>query len=68
MTQGRNDQELTENRRKEIFLALVDAQDHEIDVADSRRLMVQRFGVSESQVLQIEREGMENQWPPLEFS
>jgi hypothetical protein len=66
MTQSTNDQQLTENRRKEIFLALVDAQDHEIDVAQSRRLIVQRFAVSESQVRQIEREGMENQWPPLE--
>jgi hypothetical protein len=66
MTQATNDQQLTEDRRKEIFFALVDAQDHEIDVANSRRLIVQRFGVSESQVRQIEREGMENQWPPLE--
>jgi len=66
MTLGTNDQQLTEDRRKEIFFALVDAQDHEIDVANSRTLMVQRFGVSENQVRQIEREGMENQWPPLE--
>ena len=66
MTQGTNDQQLEENRRKEIFFALVDAQDHELDVAQSRRLIVQRFGVSESQVRQIEREGMEKQWPPLE--
>jgi hypothetical protein len=66
MTQGTNDQQLTEDRRKEIFFALVDAQDHDIDVANSRRLMVQHFGVSESEVRQIEREGMENQWPPLE--
>lgn len=66
MTEGPNDRELTEDCRKEIFLALVDAQDHEVDVADSRRLIVQRFGVSESQVRQIEREGMDNQWPPLE--
>ena len=57
---------LSEDRRKELFLALVDAQDHEMEVAQSRRLMVQRFDVSESQVRQIEREGMENQWPPLE--
>jgi hypothetical protein len=66
MTQGSIDQQLTEDRRKEIFFALVDAQDHEMEVAQSRRLMVQRFDVSESQVRQIEREGMENQWPPLE--
>ncbi len=66
MTEDTSDQQLTETRRKEIFFALVDAQDHEADVAHSRRLMVERFGVSESQVRQIEREGMDNQWPPLE--
>lgn len=66
MAKGGDDQELNESLRREIFLALVDAQDHEIDVAQSRNLMVQRFGVSESQVRQIEREGMDNQWPPLE--
>jgi len=66
MTESTTDQQLTEARRKEIFFALVYAQDHEIDVARSRRLMVKRFGVSESQVQQIEREGIENEWPPLE--
>jgi hypothetical protein len=65
MTEDTTDQQLTETRRKEIFFALVDAQDHDIGVAHSRRLMVERLGVSESQVRQIEREGMENQWPPL---
>ena len=65
MTEDTGDQQLSEARRKEIFLALVDAQDHKMDVAGSRRLMVERFGVSDSQVRQIEREGMENQWPPL---
>src|SRR5438067_298898 len=65
MTHGTNDQQLTEERRKEIFFALVDTQDHEVDVAKVRSLMVQRFGVSDSQVRQIAREGMQNQWPPL---
>jgi hypothetical protein len=58
-------QELSEPQRREIFLTLVDAQDHEMDVAQSRRLVMERFGVSESQLRQIEREGMDNQWPPL---
>jgi hypothetical protein len=57
--------ELAEDRRKEIFLAIVDAQDHEVNVAQSRKLVIERFGVSERQVRQIEREGMDNQWPPL---
>ena len=50
---------------KEIFLALVDAQDHDMDVARSRSFIVQHFNVSESRVRQIEREGMDNKWPPL---
>jgi hypothetical protein len=56
---------LLEERRKEIFLALVDAQDHEMSVAQSRKLIAERFGVDESQVRDIEREGLDNQWPPL---
>jgi len=55
----------SEDRRKEIFLALVDAQDHQMDVAQSRSFVVQRFNVSESLVRQIEREGMDKKWPPL---
>ena len=58
--------QMSEDRRKEIFLAIVDAQDTKMDVAQARSLVMHRFGVSESQVRQIEREGMENQWPPLE--
>jgi Mg2+/Co2+ transporter CorC len=65
MLPGTNDQQLTEERRKEIFLALVNAQDQQLSVADSRRQIEGQFGVSESQVRQIEREGMQNQWPPL---
>jgi hypothetical protein len=65
MTGDNDSEQLSEDRRKEIFLAVVDAQDHDMDVAQSRRVVVQRFGVSESQVRQIEREGMDRQWPPL---
>lgn len=60
-----NSQLLSEDSRREIFLALVDAQDHEMDVNQSRTMVVERFGVSESQVRQIEREGLDRQWPPL---
>jgi hypothetical protein len=57
---------LPEARRKEIFLALVDAQDTEMPVDVSRKVVAERFGVSEDQVRQIEREGLDNEWPPLE--
>ena len=59
-------QPLPEARRKEIFLALVDAQDEEMPVDLSRRVVAERFGVSEGQVRQIEREGLDNDWPPLD--
>jgi hypothetical protein len=59
------DHPLSEDRRKEIFFALVDAQDQNVGVAQSRRLVVQRFGVAENQLQRIEREGLDRQWPPL---
>jgi hypothetical protein len=52
--------------RKEIFLALVDAQDHDMPVDLSRTVVSERFGVSEREVRRIEREGLDNDWPPLE--
>jgi hypothetical protein len=59
------DSNLPEDRRREIFLALVDAQDHELSVDQSRKVITERFGISESQLRQIEREGIDQQWPPL---
>ena len=65
MSHGQAEESLTEPRRKEIFLALVDAQDQEMTVAQSRKLIAERFGLQEIQVRDIEREGLDNQWPPL---
>jgi hypothetical protein len=65
MTQDNEGGPLREDRRKEIFQALVEAQDGAMDVAESRRLMVRRFEISEGQVRQIEREGLDRKWPPL---
>ena len=57
--------DLPEPQRKEIFLALVDAQDHEMPVAESRKAIAERFGITDKQVSAIEREGLDNEWPPL---
>lgn len=57
---------LNEPRRKEIFLALVEAQDQSMPVAKSREVIADRFGISKSQLRQIEAEGLEHQWPPLD--
>jgi DNA-directed RNA polymerase specialized sigma24 family protein len=56
---------LPEERRREIFLALVEAQDHDMTVPQSRQEVASRFGLSEGQVRKIEREGLDNNWPPL---
>jgi hypothetical protein len=56
---------LTDDRRREIFAALVAAQDEGIPVARSRTQVADRFGVSHEAVASIEREGMDNDWPPL---
>jgi hypothetical protein len=60
-----SEEPLPEPRRKEIFLALVEAQDQGMSPAESRKAVAERFGVSQGQVRQIEREGLDNQWPPL---
>jgi hypothetical protein len=65
MSQDEAGDGLTEAKRKEIFLALVEAQDQEMSVSQSRQLIAERFGVSDAQIRDIEREGLDNQWPPL---
>ena len=54
-----------EDRRKEIFKALVDAQDGGAKPAASRTAIARQFAVTEKQVRDIEQEGMAAQWPPL---
>jgi hypothetical protein len=65
MIQHNGQEQLSEDQRKEVFFSLVNAQDQKVGVVESRRLIAQRFGVSESLVRQIEREGIDSQWPPL---
>ena len=60
-----SEEPLSESRRKEIFLALVTAQDSEMSVSRSRKVVAEQFGVTDEQVLKIEREGLDNEWPPL---
>jgi hypothetical protein len=55
----------SEQVRREIFLALVDAQDHYLSVAQSRKAISDRYGITEIRLRNIEEEGLEQQWPPL---
>ena len=66
MLRHQQDQPLTQAERMEIFLAVVQAQDDRMTVPQARKVVAGRFGVSEQQVRQIEQEGLDNNWPPLE--
>ena len=60
------DAHVSEERRREIFLALVEAQDDEMPVDLSRKAIAERFGITEEALQHIEREGLDNDWPPLD--
>jgi hypothetical protein len=52
-------------KRQEIFLSLVKAQDQGLSVSKSRTEAARQFGVLEDDVKAIEREGLDANWPPL---
>src|SRR5437867_1298286 len=57
---------LTLQQRKEIFRTLVDTQDRaEMSVPDSRQAVIRQFKITDMQLRQIEEEGTEKDWPPL---
>ena len=56
----------TLEERREIFQALVETQDVIADVPRSRQMIAKKFGITEAALRQIEEEGIERQWPPLE--
>jgi hypothetical protein len=57
--------DLTEARRRSIFADLVRAQDEGLDVPCSRALVAHQHGVAQDEVKEVEREGIDKQWPPL---
>jgi hypothetical protein len=65
MAQHADDQPLSQDERMKVFLALVEAQDSNMAVLQSREVVAKRFGLTERQVRQIEREGLDGNWPPL---
>lgn len=64
MTESTSDT-TTEERKKEVFLKLVESQDAGASVADSRQRMAQEFSLSVEEVVSIERQGSSSSWPPL---
>lgn len=58
---------LTTQQRQEIFRNLVMTQDLGImTVAESVQHVIKQFEISEAQMRQIEDEGIEKEWPPLD--
>jgi hypothetical protein len=51
--------------RREIFFALVEAQDQSLGVKKSRKVVAERFGISVGLLKEIEQEGLDQEWPPL---
>ncbi len=51
--------------RQTIFRALIEAQDAGKSVAESRKAIAETHQVTEEVVKEIEREGIDEQWPPL---
>ncbi|MBX7102488.1 MAG: hypothetical protein K1X57_00300 [Gemmataceae bacterium] len=56
---------LTLQQRKEIFSALVIAQDERMGVSESKQHVIRNFKISDVQLRQIEEEGIDKEWPPL---
>ncbi len=56
---------LTDEQRQAVFLFLIEAQDAGASVAKSRNDAARQFSITEEQVKNIEREGIDAQWPPL---
>ncbi|MCX7699331.1 MAG: hypothetical protein N2039_00485 [Gemmataceae bacterium] len=57
---------LTLQQRKEIFRELVRTQDQNVmTVPDSRQSIIRQYKITDSQLRQIEEEGTEKDWPPL---
>ncbi len=57
--------DIPEERRREVFAAVVEEQDREASVLQSRAQVSRRFGITITQVREIESEGIDNGWPPL---
>lgn len=58
---------LTVAERREIFHTLVSTQDAgSLSVAESREQVAKQFKITDAQLRQIEEEGLEKEWPPLD--
>ena len=56
---------LTDDVRKAIFAALVEAQDRGVTPARSRVVVGEHFRIPDHLVAEVEAEGVDRDWPPL---
>ena len=56
---------LSEERRKQIFLDIVAAQDEGLPVLAARTRIATQYELPAESVKDIEREGIDQSWPPL---
>jgi hypothetical protein len=57
---------LTLQQRREIFSTLVTTQDQgTLTVSESRKQVMEQFDITDAQLRQIEEEGLDKEWPPL---
>jgi hypothetical protein len=56
---------LSEDVRRAVFAALVEAQDRARSVHEAKQQVLAQFGVTWATLEKIEREGLDNDWPPL---
>jgi len=56
---------LHEEKRKDVFRALVEMQDEGDSTENSRIRIAAQFSINVRDVLDVEREGIAKQWPPL---
>jgi hypothetical protein len=57
---------LTLQQRRDIFSTLVTTQDQgTLTVAESRKQVIDQFEITDAQLRQIEEEGLDKEWPPL---
>lgn len=57
---------LTLQQRRDIFRDLVATQDQGEPVRRSYQIVTERFEITEAQLRQIEEEGLDKEWPPLD--
>jgi len=57
---------MTIQERREVFHALVSTQDMGVmSVPQSREHVSKQFDITDAELRQIEEEGLEKEWPPL---